>query len=198
LGPTFGAIHRTPSDEVEGEESCKAPGSIELCPTKALEGIDDDLVGCCTSVEASDTHESWNLASSDADGRTSHETADGGGGDELDDPAEAEETDTEDDEARDDGETASDSRVVPLVWMGRMYVLDDVGDGDGHDCDWADGDILRGCKKAVDEDTDERRVKTIFGRQTCELDSDELGVQGSMIDIPMHRTFPGARRPYRQ
>jgi hypothetical protein len=62
------------TDGVEDKEAHKTKRSVLGRARKALQRVDNDLVSGGTSVEASDAHETRNLAGDNIDGRAGHET----------------------------------------------------------------------------------------------------------------------------
>ena len=66
-------------------------------------------------LEAALTQQTRNLARNDVDGRTGHETTDSRSRDELDNPAPANETNAENDEAADKGQSCGDLRTFPAT-----------------------------------------------------------------------------------
>lgn len=143
-------------------------------------------------LEASLAEQTGDLACDDVDGGARHETANGGSRDELDQPPEAKETDAEHDETADECHRRRNLVSGPLVGVTLVDSCDNPGNREGHDSDGTDRDIL-GCSEqlrrrgsingppacirktyAVDEDTDESRVKTVLGGQRRNLERGKL------------------------
>lgn len=130
------------ADAVEHDQGGQAEGSVDLGGAEVLEGVDDDLVRGSTCVDALDSHELGNLAGGDGDAGASHEGADGGERDELDDPSNAGETDERDNGTDDDGESRSNNMALNVrdrLGRGQNDVTCDLRhDGDGlQDVSWA-------------------------------------------------------------
>lgn len=110
------------SNEVKQEESCKTHRSIEFGVWKMFEGVDNDFVGCGTSVKACNAHHGGNLSSSNVDGRTGHEGGDGNKRDEVNDPSGANQANEDNDTPTDDGKGRSNNMSwnvgIALVGMG--------------------------------------------------------------------------------
>lgn len=142
-------------------------------------------------LETSLAKQTGDLACDDVDGGARHETANSGSRDELDQPPEAKETDAEHDETADECHRCRNLVSGPLIGVTLVDCCDNPGHREGHDGDGADRDIL-GCSKqlrerrltngprtfirrtyAVDEDTDESRVKTVLGGQRRNLEREK-------------------------
>lgn len=95
------------ADAVEHDQGGQAEGGVDLGGAEVLEGVDDDLVRGSTRVDALDAHELGDLAGGDGDAGASHEGADGGKRDELDEPSNASKADEGDNRTDDDGESRS-------------------------------------------------------------------------------------------
>lgn len=123
------------AEGIEQEEGGQAQGGIDAGVGQALQGINDDQVSTASSgVDVGDTHKLGDLASQNVDGRASHEGADGGQGDELDNPSQAGKTEEQDDAASDE----SQRRGNDVAWdIGRPFCdgEDDISSDLGHDCD---------------------------------------------------------------
>ena len=106
------------ANSIQKKEANKTEGSILGCPTKALESIDNNVVGSgprtilrersavCLErqvrkdkLEARDTHKTRDLTYCDIDRGASHEAGDSGYRDEFHHPAKAEESNAQNDES---------------------------------------------------------------------------------------------------
>lgn len=89
------------------------------------------------------------MTSDDADRTASHEAADCGRRNELDNAADSEQTDGKYNETTDEGKRNCDFGAGVNVRVGFLDVFDNVRDLERHDCDRANGDILRGGKELM-------------------------------------------------
>lgn len=94
-------------------------------------------------LKASDTKEARELSDGDIEGRTSHETSYDGYRYQLHYPAEAEQSDAQDDEAANERQIYGDFGTGIFFGVFMVDVCNDLRDRKRHDCDWADGNILR-------------------------------------------------------
>lgn len=114
MGLLLGEVGADAADEVQHDERAEANGRIEVGVGKPLECVDDDLVRRLAGLDVGNSHELGDLANGDVDGGARHEGADGGQGDEFDEPAESRQTEEDDDGAGDDGERRSDNMALDL------------------------------------------------------------------------------------
>ncbi|EGX95530.1 hypothetical protein CCM_00184 [Cordyceps militaris CM01] len=200
LGPVrllLGHVGAEATNQVEHEKRGQAQGRINVGMRQPLEGVDDDAVGGVAGVDLGDAHELGDLAGDDVDAGARHEGANGGQGDDLDDPAEAGESHEEDDGAADDGEGRGDN-VTLDVRQDILGVENNVSgylghDGDGLRASYTNGDVLGGGKEPVNQDTHEGRVETIFdgelGKQGVgHTLRDDDGADGDACDFLVRRT----------
>ena len=89
------------------------------------------------------------MPSDDVDGRARHISADGWRRDELDDPTEAENTETQHDEATNKRNGRRDLRTLPHIGVVPVNVGNDLGDSERHDGDRTDRDIFRRCEELL-------------------------------------------------
>lgn len=92
LGLLLGHERAKATDTVEHDERAQTESSVQLGLGKSLESVDDDSVRSGTGVDTLDAHKLGNLAGNNVDGRACHEGADGGQGNDLDDPTNSDET----------------------------------------------------------------------------------------------------------
>ena len=95
-------------------------------------------------LETCNSHKTRELSCRNGDGRASHETTDGGGWDELDEPTDSEQTHAEGDKPADERKSSGDCMRLPSVSVSVDDVLDDFRYGEGHDSDWTNRHILGG------------------------------------------------------
>lgn len=96
-------VRANASDEIQHQQRSKTQSRVELGGREILQRVDNDHVRSVSRVDATDAHQLGDLASNDVDCRASHEGADGGQGNELDEPAKTGEAKKEDDGAGNDG-----------------------------------------------------------------------------------------------
>ena len=145
-----------PLEEVEQEEGGETKCRIERSVRKVLERVDDHLVGGCTCVESlGQSKDGRELTGGNVDRTTSHEPRDGRLRDELDDPADSQQTDGEDDETADEGEAGGDYGCRVQITVLVLNLGDDVTRLEGHDGDRADRDVFGSGEEGIGEDTDE-------------------------------------------
>lgn len=92
MGLLPGHVRAEATNTVEHDQRAETKGGVDLGVGKALEGIDDDLVGGVAGVDTLDAHELGHLTGNNGDARTGHEGADGGQRDELDQPSNSSES----------------------------------------------------------------------------------------------------------
>ena len=99
------------------------------------------------SLETADSHKSRQLARHDVQRGSRHEATDSRRGNELDEPAQMEKTDSKDDETADESDGGCDLRTGPFVGMGLVDEFDDLGYGEGHDSHGTDRHIFGSCEE---------------------------------------------------
>jgi hypothetical protein len=108
------------------------------------------------ALESGNSHETRELASGDGDGRTGHKAADSRSWDELDQPTDPKQAKAEGDETTNQSQGSSNGMRFPSVAVVVDDVLDDFCDGERHDGDRTNGNILGSGKE--------------LPRQICELE----------------------------
>jgi len=92
LGPLLRSHIAQRTDQVEHSKCRQTQRRIEIRSRQAFQRVDDDSVCWRTRRRYCDSHQRWDLASSDVDSRASHEGGNGSERDEVDEPAKADET----------------------------------------------------------------------------------------------------------
>lgn len=83
---TGSVIQGTP-DGIEKKKRSQAHGSIELAMSEVFQRVNDDSVSRSSRIEKiADAHQRRNLTNGNVEGRTCHESRDGGQRDEVNDP----------------------------------------------------------------------------------------------------------------
>jgi len=101
---TFRKVAADEPNKVEHGERSQPDSSVEVRATQVLESVDNDLVCWIAVVDACDAHHGGNLASSNADGASGHESANCRQSDEFHDPAKSGQSEEEHNRTADDGE----------------------------------------------------------------------------------------------
>lgn len=157
------------ANEVEEEECHETESSVDLGVWQAFQGVDDDKIGWLSiGVDVRDAHQLGHLTSSNCESATCHESRHGRRRNELDEPTEAKDTDTQADDTGNEGECCSDDFWCPRVRLGRD-LGNDVVCLQRHDGDGTNGDILGGGEEGVDHDTDKGRVETEFRSEASDV-----------------------------
>lgn len=100
---TSSVIHRAP-DDIEKKKRCQTHGSIELAMSKVFQRVDNDSVSRSSRVKKiTDAHQRRHLTNGNVEGRTCHESRDGGQGNEVNDPPAADQADKADNRAGNEG-----------------------------------------------------------------------------------------------
>ena len=95
------------------------------------------------SLEATDPQKARKLTRHNVERGSRHKATDRRRGYELDEPAQMEQANSEDNEPANECDGGGDLRTGPFIGMGLIDVLDDLGDGEGHDSHGADGHVFR-------------------------------------------------------
>lgn len=127
------------------EEADKTKGCVLVAIRQILECIYDNQIGTSPRIKSGGgTQQTGYLAGDDVESRASHKARHCWSRDEFDDPAKAEETNSEDNKTTDEGERGGDLWTRPMIGVSSLDVSDDLADLERHDCNRTDGYILRG------------------------------------------------------
>ena len=122
-------------------------------------------------LKTRNAHKTRYLSGHDVDSRTGHEATDRRHRDELDDPSNPEDTNTQSNEATDEGDSSSNNVWRPLPGMFVVNVLDYLRDSERHDSDGTDGDILGGSEE-LHRELSQRSSGAHGNSQTYTIDQD--------------------------